>query len=330
MPRPDPRDPGPLPSTLGGPGWLPRAGTLADDLRLGRHWGGAGCASEVGSLRRVLLVEPPGSLGAVEDPGAMLMHARIDLSAIRDEYAGLCAAYAAAGVEVVRYRAEPRPGAQAGEAPPNLIFARDLLWMTPEGAVIARMAAEQRAGEERHAQAALAGAGVPILASIRRGRFEGADALWIGPEEVAVGLKRTDAAALQELRALFPALTFHPIPVPPSAQHLLGVAAPVAPRLALLHPDAPAALRDLLAARGIACLAPDPGEQRARRAMNVVALGDRRVVMPSGCPRTRAALSRAGVDPVEVEVTQYLRAAGGPGCLTGIILREGETPWGSP
>lgn len=326
-PPPPAAPPSALPSTLGGPGWLPRAGSLADDLAAGALWRRAGSCSEVAALRTVLLVEPPDSLAAVSDPGAMLMLERVDPAKIRAEYEGLCAAFAAEGVGVLRYRADPADPADPGlpGAPPNLIFARDLLWMTPEGAIIGRMAAAQRAGEERHALRALALAGIPVRAAIGGSAcFEGADALWLSPEEVLIGLKRTDAAALDQLRALFPALRFRAHPVPPAAQHLLGVLAPVAPGLALLHPDADPGLRALLAARRVRAVAPDPGEQTRRRAMNVVALGGGRVLMPSGCPVTRRRLEAEGCRCVEVEVENYLRAAGGPGCLTGILWREGS------
>ena len=280
-----------LSSTLGGTGWLPRVGSLADDLSAGTLWRRAGSCSEVAALRTVLLVEPPDSLGAVKNPGAMLMLAPVNLAQIRAEYDGLCAAFAAEGVEVLRYRADPPgsadpadPGSPQSTVPPNLIFARDLLWMTPEGAVIGRMAAAQRAGEERHALRALALAGIPVRATIGgRACFEGADALWLSPEDVLIGLKRTDDAALNQLRALFPALHFHTCPVPPAAQHLLGVLAPLAPGLALLHPDGDPALCSFLAARRVRTVAPDPGEQARRRAMNIVALGGGRVLMPSGC-----------------------------------------------
>lgn len=300
-------------ATLGGDGFRPRAGDLARDV--GRYWSPCGVVREWDPLRTVLLARPPASLARVGDPDTALMLARVDLARIRDEFDGLVATYRAEGVEVLRAEVPD-------DAPPNVIFARDLFWMTPEGAVIARMAAEQRAGEERHASATLAAAGVPIRATIGGSAIlEGADVLWLGPDDVLVGVgRRTDAQAAAQLRALgFPV---EEVPVPRAVQHLLGAVNVIDRDLAIVHPSAGDALLQALARRGIRALAlPDAHERDALRANNVVPLGPRAVVMPAGCPRARAAYEAEGVRCVEVDVTEYLKAAGGPGCLTGIVRR---------
>jgi N-dimethylarginine dimethylaminohydrolase len=50
-------------------------------------------------------------------------------------------------------------------------------------------------------------------------------------------------------------------------------------------------------------------------------LGPRHVLMPAGCPLTRAAYEAAGISCQEVEIGELLKAAGGMGCLTGILSR---------
>ena len=49
---------------------------------------------------------------------------------------------------------------------PNAMFVRDLMLMTPEGAIVTRPASTVRAGEERLVAEALARLGVPILMSV--------------------------------------------------------------------------------------------------------------------------------------------------------------------
>lgn len=66
---------------------------------------------------------------------------------------------------------------------------------------------------------------------------------------------------------------------------------------------------------------PDPADRAALRAKNVVPLGPRAVLMPSGCPRSRATYEAHGVRCVEVGVYESLKAAAGPGCLTGVVRR---------
>ncbi|MET9704094.1 hypothetical protein [Streptomyces griseus] len=122
----------------------------AEEVAAGAVWTPCGYRSETAALRSVLLVRPPDSVGAVRRPGASLMVGPVDLPAMRAQCDALADRLRDDEVEV--HLAAP-------EASPNVVFARDLFWMTPAGAVLARMASAQRAGEERHAALALAGAG---------------------------------------------------------------------------------------------------------------------------------------------------------------------------
>ena len=64
-------------------------------------------------------------------------------------------------------------------------------------------------------------------------------------------------------------------------------------------------------------------EIRRGLAMNFVTLEPRRIVMPAGAPRARRVLESHGVTCEEIEVGEYLKAAGGLGCVTGIVRRGG-------
>jgi len=305
------------PATFGGPGWVFRKGTMAEDL--GTHWSSMGTGSEVERLRSVLLVEPPESLGRVDDPDASLLLSRIDLGKIRAEYEQLAGAYEAAGVVVHRYR-------PPDSAPPNVIFARDLFWASPEGAVVGRMASPVRAGEEQLVTRALAAIGVPIRATIGgTGLFEGADALWLRAHHtVLVGMGRSNPASVQQLQALYPSIRWVPVPVPMGVQHLLGSLNFLDFSVAALHPGAGSEVRDCLRAEGIEVWeVEDQEELTRRRALNFVTLSPRKILMPARCPRTRRAWEARGVEVLTVEVDEYLKAAGGPGCLTGILWRSG-------
>jgi N-dimethylarginine dimethylaminohydrolase len=190
------------------------------------------------------------------------------------------------------------------------------------------MASRQRAGEERHAAAALAAAGIPILATVTgTATFEGADALWLSPDTVLVGVgRRTNDAGTALVTRLLAAQQARvvPVPLPSRFQHLLGCVNFVAPGIAAMHPDAPAALRALLRERGVHLVEmPATPEVVTGYGMNVVALEPGRVLMPAGCPGVRRAFESAGIQADEVPVTEYVRAAGGLGCLTAIVRRDG-------
>ncbi|MYR48479.1 amidinotransferase [Streptomyces sp. SID4928] len=307
------------PSTHGGPGWVPRVASHAEEVAAGAVWTPCGYRSETAALRSVLLVRPPDSVGAVRRPGASLMVGLVDLPAMRAQCDALADRLRDDGVEV--HLAAP-------EASPNVVFARDLFWMTPAGAVLARMASAQRAGEERHAALALAGAGFPILRTVSgTAVFEGADALWIDPSTVVVGTGfRTNAAGAAAVASAVAELGARVVTVPlaPGVQHLLGTVVFLGPSTAVVHRAAcPPELAALLAAYGYRVIPLPPDEELlVRRGMNLLVLAPERVLMPAGCPGIRRTLERAGVAVDEIDVGAYLRAAGGIGCVTGVVRRE--------
>lgn len=307
-------------ATYGGPGWAGRALAHASEVAEGRHWRRSGVTSEVAPLREVLLSWPGDYLAATDDLDRLLLLEPVDLALMRRQTEGLMAFYEAHGVRVHVVSPETPP-------PPNFVFMRDVFFMCGEGAVLARMAAETRAGEERLAAEALARLGVPILVTVRgEATFEGADALWLDDKTVLVGCGlRTNRAGCRTVSNLMAEMdvTCVPVELPPGTQHLLGVVNFVDVDLAIMRADRPSAqLEEVLREQGVRIVVvPANDEVRKGLAMNFVTLAPRRVVMPAGAPETRRALERAGVTCEEAAVSEYLKAAGGLGCLTGIVRR---------
>ncbi len=308
-----------LAAAYGGPGWSPRTTTLRQEVR--RLWGPWGVASEWSPLQAVLLHRPGPEIEEVPDPNSVQMLAPVAPERMRHEHDALAEAYHSAGV-VVHYL-EP-----ATTPPPNTIFLRDLFFMTPEGAVLARPASTVRAGEEVHVARRLADLGVPILRSVRgAGTFEGADALWVDGETVLLttGLRTNDAGAAQ-VQGLLEEMGVEVVRVglPYGTMHLLGTVNFADRDLVVAWPGrVPHRAVRLLRARGFEVLwLPDEEEARQGMALNFVALGPRRVLMPANCPRTQAVYRAAGIECVEVESGELIKAAGGMGCLTGILSRE--------
>jgi N-dimethylarginine dimethylaminohydrolase len=305
-----------LPSTLGGPGWEPRAATHAAEI--GTVWAPYGVRSHVSRLTDVLLAQPGDEQAYPEDPGAWLMLDRPDLPKLRAQTEALAAFFRSQGVTPHLFRpAAPKP---------NHLFQCDLFFMTPEGAILARMAARQRAGEERGTAEALARLGVPILLTPRgTATFEGADAMWLDQRTVLIGVgKRTNDAAVAQIAPLLADMGVRVVPVElgGGVQHLLGVVNLVRPDLAaVLEAHVTPSLRAALA--GIELLAlPSDDETEDRRAMNFVTLAPNRIVMPANCPRTTAIYEAHGVECHPIEVSEYIKAAGALGCLTGILARD--------
>jgi N-dimethylarginine dimethylaminohydrolase len=288
---------------------------------IGTIWSDCGVASEWSPLRAVLLHRPGDELRDLPDPDEAQMLDRIETDRAQEQHDALAAAYRNSGVRV--YHVEP-----ADAPPPNLMFVADLLFATPEGVILARPASTVRAGEERHVAARLAALGVPLLRMVRgRGTFEGADAAWLDAETVllATGL-RTNSEGAQQVTGLLREMGVEVIQVglPYGAMHLMGTLRLADRDLAIAHPGrVPFAAVEALRERGFTVLlAPAYPEELKKGALNFVTLGPRRVLMPAGCPVSQRFYESVGIHCTTAPVDELIKAAGGIGCLTGVLARQ--------
>src|SRR4051794_10141545 len=185
-----------LTAASGGEKWSERSASMREDMPL--WWGDWGSSSECGTLRAVLLRRPGPELDAIEDFDAVQMRADLNPGIARAQHDTLAAAYEAHGVSV-HYIETGRLDK------PNSFFLRDLMLMTPEGAIITRPASTIRAGEERFVAEALGRLGVPILMTVHgSGTFEGADVSWVNEDLcfLAEGLRTNEEGANQVERML--------------------------------------------------------------------------------------------------------------------------------
>lgn len=311
------------PAAYQGRGWRPRTEAMRAELD-GVVWAPYRSGSEHGRLKAVFLYKPGPEVAGLRRPNAWQHLAPIELAALRRELAALAAVLRRRGVEVF----DLRPAFPGWPVKRNLLYARDLFWMTPEGAVVARMASRVRAGEEKSAAAALAARGAPILRTVSgRGTFEGADALWLDPRTVLVGVgSRTNAEGARQLGEVLngQGVRVVRVEVPSGVQHLLGLLQIVDRDLALARAErAPRALLSLLARRGVRVVrVPESAEVVERQGLNVVAVAPRRVLMPDDCPALRRLYEGAGLRvEAALDVRQLRRGAGGLACAVGVLSR---------
>ena len=306
-------------AAYGGPGWSPRTTSLRDEI--GGAWAACGLDAEWSSLGAVLLHRPGPELEGTGDPDGAQMLDVLDGDRARRQHDALFQAYREADVVVHCVEPPERP-------PPNLMFVADLLFMTTEGAILGRPASVVRAGEERFVARRLSELGIPILRTVRgTGTFEGADAAWLDSQTVllATGL-RTNAEGAAQVAGLLREMGIAVVPVglPFGAMHLMGQLRFADRDLAVAWPGrVPYAAVEALRTRGYTILfLPDEGEAVRGMALNFVTLGPRRILMPAGNPVTQAFYEEAGISCQTVGVDELLKAAGGIGCLTGILQRE--------
>lgn len=306
-----------------GRGWRPR---LKDGAGL---WAGFAVNSEWAPLKAVVLYTPGGELRKIRNPLAVQHLAPVALPMLKRQMRNLAATYRRLGVRVVEISPQNLPQ-DLRKVPPNLMFARDLFFNTREGAIVSRMASEVRAGEEKFAAAALSRNGVMIRGTVTgQGVFEGsADAFWLTPKLVLVGTgSRTNRSGFLQLKSFLAPLGVKCVAVkmPKGIQHLLGMLQIVDRRIAVVRAaKAPAELLRLLKRLNFkTVLIKESDEVRHKLGFNFVVLGPRKIIMPAGCPDLRSQLKRAGIRvAAEVEISQMARAAGGLGCVTGILSRR--------
>lgn len=317
-------------SAYQGRGWRRRERPMRSEIAKSQEvWSPFQVNCEWSPLTAVALHLPGREIGKIREPASAQHLRRLNLRKLRLQLNELRNVFKKLGVEILDLA--PRGGEfpPFAEVPPNLMFARDLLFSTPEGCVVARMASEVRAGEEKFASAALAGRGVPIRLTVGgRGLFEGADALWVTPKTVAVGVgNRTNQAGFVQLRTLLNSMGVSAlaIPLPAGVQHLLGLLQIPGPRLALIREEiAPRALLRLLTRNRFRMIGVrETSEVVERQGLNFVTVAPRRIVMATGCPDLKRVYKMAGLTiAAELEISELCGAAGGLACATGIVGRK--------
>jgi len=303
----------------GGPGWSPRTTSLRQEI--GKIWGECGVASEWSPLEAVLMHRPGPEIEAIMDANDALMLAVPDAASARRQHDDLVRAYRDAGVTV--FYVEP-----CETPPPNQMFVADLFFMTSEGAILARPASTVRAGEERFVAQRLVELGIPVLRCVRgKGVFEGADASWIDSNTaiLGTGLRTNDEGATQVMSLLYEMdVEVVKVDLPYGAMHLMGT-------LRFVDRDLAICWRTLIPYAAVEAIREHgykvfflPEEEEAVRgmALNFVTLGPRWILMPAGNPKTQSFYEGLGIKCVRVEVNELHKAAGGIGCLTGVLKRK--------
>jgi len=309
-----------LSAAYGGEQWSPRIAAMTEDMS--STWGDWGVSSEIGKLRAVLLRRPGPELDAVTDFNAMQMRSDLWPDLVREQHDALADAYGEAGV-VVHYVEQGRADK------PNAMFVRDLMLMTPEGAIVTRPASTVRAGEERLVAEALARLGVPILMSVHgSATCEGADVIWVDKDLcfLAEGLRTNEQGADQVERMLREIGVSEVVRVglPHGVMHLDGLLAIVDRDLAVVWPRrTPFKAVSTLRKRGFRFIeVDDEREAQDCLPMNFVALAPGEILMPAGGSSMREKYEAAGVRCHVVDISECVKAGGGIHCMTGFLKRD--------
>jgi N-dimethylarginine dimethylaminohydrolase len=298
---------------------LGRTGSLGDEA--GTVWGEYGVTSEVGQLRAVLMHRPGDEISKVTNPAEALWDAPIEQELATYQHDMLVETYRRLGVQV-HYM---QPGSRAT---PNLYFARDHFFMTPQGAILSRMGSVARAGEERTSAAALAALGVPILMCVHgTGTFEGADVVHLGDGVVLVSFgMRSNREGCRQVATMLKDIGMEPVIVemPYGTGHIDGGLAVVDRRKAIVRPyHCPYGAIDTLRRLGYELIeVPDEAETAHGHALNMVPVAPGVVVIPAGNAKTERELGKRGIECHPVDISELGKGNGAIHCMTGVICRD--------
>jgi len=286
-----------------------------------------GLNSEYDRLTKVLLFQPGAAIDNHPDPQTIQHLAPINYLELSKQLTVVIDKFREIGIDVCII---PKLDDPADCSNYNMMFCRDLLFMTPAGAIMANMANETRRREVGHAARKLLVEKIPVLHTVSgAGRFEGADALWINKNLVAVGVgNRTNLAGYEQLKKILANIDIEAVALPSTqqtTQHLLGSVQIIARDLALVRTElvTPEVIT-FLASHGFRIVSiPENDEVQSRQAMNTVTVAPGKVVMTAGCPKTKRLYLDAGIEIIaELAISQLINGAGGLACATGTLARN--------
>ena len=306
-----------------------------DAGELMQTWGAVwGIDNDVGKIRSILMhcpgpemniVDPAfrlAEIGSFGDPATgwyFQSDTLPDLPRMQSQHRAFAAALQAEGVEV-HYLDNPGPNRL------KQVYTRDPLIMVKGGAIVCRMGARIRRGEELSVTRSLARLGIPILRTIAgTGVMEGGSFAWLNDKTCAIGIgvrvNREGAEQVGEVLKrqgvdlLIVELTGYDI-------HLDVSFLMIDRDLAILNPmGLPYSFLQDLTARGIRFIETDPGDDPW--IVNSLATAPGKILMPEGATnRTLDRLAAAGVSWITIPYDAVQKNGGGLHCSTTPLRRD--------
>ena len=296
----------------------------------GRRWG---CRTDVGTLR-VVLVHRPGSEVGIVDPSKYIAEIGAfgdfekgwywrgpeppDLPRMQAQHDALVKALRDEGVEVVCV-----DKAAAGRT--KSCFPRDAVVAVDGGAIVCRLGARIRRGEELPAARTLANLGMPIVRTVHgTGILEGGSFAWLNSDTAVIGLgTRANAEAARQVEEVLrvQGVELLRVQLPGYRQHIDGLLVMIDVDTALVNPTlVPYALLEKLAELKIRTIDLHPDDHPFT--INCLAVRPGRVLMSEASDRTLDRLAKAGIEVISIPYDGVYRGGGGIHCSTAPLARD--------
>jgi dimethylargininase len=286
-------------------------------------WGGQ---SMTAKLRTVMVRRPAQTVGGDEWQSFGYTRAIKHEATVR-EHRQFTEILRAQGIEVIEAGPDPTGHLDA-------IFSYDPSIIADAGAVLLRPGKDLRRDEPNLHGATYEEIGIPIIGTIvAPGTVEGGDTLWIDEKTLAIGRGyRTNFEGIRQLSAILSPYGIDVVPFdlpygngPAECLHLMSMISPVDEKVAVVYrPIMAVAFFEMLRERGWTFI-DIPQDEFDSMACNVLALGDRTVVIANRNPQTVTRMQAAGLTVIEYEGDHISHnRQGGPTCLTRPILRRND------
>lgn len=240
----------------------------------------------------------------------------MDVPTMLKEHEMFVEAYKKAGVEVEFLEPD--------EERPNSVFARDFGGCVKEGYIMGHFKLDMRYKEHIDYKKRMEELGIPMIGEVKEGLFEGGDFMFMNEHWVAVGMAdRTNEAGLGEIKKILEPLGYEVTGVPLKKEylHLDMCFNLVDDHLAVSYRQGlPEEFRKLLAKRNIEII-DVPEDAIYLHGCNLQALGEHRVMSLKQNERVNEKLAAKGMEVIELDITEILKAGGGPHCMTFPLLR---------
>lgn len=254
-------------------------------------------------LRRVIVCAPRREYFKVDKPGIHNIGEPADSKKAQGQHRSLQAVLRKSGARVINLRELP--------GHPNSVFTRDAGLVTPRGYIKLRLGLPTRRGEETWMASALAKLGVRCLGTIKPpGTVEGGDVIMAG-KVAFVGLsERSNKTGVRQLSRLLMSMDYEVriLTLPRPHLHIGGA-------MSVVDPGTVLCCRKIFPKGFFAGFETIEIPCPEATSANVIALGNRRVIVEKRCLGAAAALRQAGFRVRSLNLSEFVKGRGGPTCL---------------
>lgn len=307
----------------------------------GKAWGGQ---SSYARLRAVVVHRPgeEAAWGELDPDFFNLPSGMPDLGRMQAQHDAFVEVLREHGVEIYPlYAPQPLHGTY-GVPLRSATYTHETL-MVRGGAIICRCAPAYKRGLEYYHSRTLGSLGCPILHTVHgKGFFESSNAVWLDKKSLPLALsQRSNMAGVEQVARVlgeFGVEDTHIVHLPGplntrksqtggggGAFHLDMVFGVAAERIGVIYPQGVGYefIDYLLHTKGFD-LIEIPEEEVNGCPSNFLALAPGLLVMPAGNPVVTGELRKRGIEVIEVDLSEFTNAGGGPTCMTLPLIRDEE------